>query len=70
MTEAVRAVTDWTLEKDTSYRVWAYVDVANIASQRVLEKAGMTREGTLHRWAQHPNVSHEPPDSYVYARRR
>lgn len=70
MTEAVRAVTDWTLKQDTSYRVWAYVDVVNIASQRVLEKAGMTSEGTLRRWAQHPNVSHEPSDSYKYARWR
>lgn len=70
MTEAVRAVTDWALGEDTGYRVWAYVDTANIASQRVLEKAGMIREGTLHRWAHHPNLSQEPSDSYMYARWR
>ena len=70
MTEAVQAVADWNLAQEAVYRVWAYVDVANIASQRVLEKAGLTREGTLHRWAHHPNTSHEPSDSYMYARWR
>ena len=70
MTETVTAVTDWALAQDTGYRVWAYVATANVASQRVLEKAGMIREGTLHRWAQHPNMSNEPSDSYMYARWR
>ena len=70
MTEAVQAVAGWSLAQETVYRVWAYVDVANMASQRVLEKAGLAREGTLHRWAHHPNVSHEPSDSYMYARWR
>ena len=70
VTEAVTAVTDWALAQETGYRVWAYVATANIASQRVLEKAGMIREGTLHRWAQQPNMSNEPSDSYMYARWR
>jgi len=52
------------------YRVWAVCDTANLASARVLEKVGMTREGILKRWSVHPNVSPEPRDCFVYARVR
>jgi ribosomal-protein-alanine N-acetyltransferase len=67
MTEVVRAVKDWVLDQADVYRVWAYVDVANVASRRVLEKAGMANEGTLHRWQVHPNLSPEPADMFTYA---
>ena len=67
MTEAVRAVISWALAERDVYRVWAYVNVENTASQRVLENAGMTREDTLHRWASHPNAAPKPPDAYMYA---
>lgn len=46
-TEAVRAVTDWAFDTLDCERVHAHHDVANAASGRVLEKAGLTREGTL-----------------------
>jgi RimJ/RimL family protein N-acetyltransferase len=32
-----------------------------------MEKAGMQREGILRRWSVHPNITHEPRDSYCYA---
>lgn len=67
MTEAVRGVVEWALTHDDVFRIWAYVDVDNPASQRVLEKAGMVIEGTLHRWAQHVNASVEPSDAIMYA---
>jgi ribosomal-protein-alanine N-acetyltransferase len=67
MAEAIRAAADWAFGNEDVYRVWAYVDVANVASRRTLEKAGMTREGHLHRWQIHPNSSSEPADVYVYA---
>ncbi|NOY56808.1 MAG: GNAT family N-acetyltransferase, partial [Actinobacteria bacterium] len=60
----------WALSEPEVYRVWAYVNVGNVVSQRVLEKAGMVREGVLHRWAPHPNVSAEPSDAYMYAKWR
>jgi len=41
--------------------------VENLASARVLEKAGMHREGMLRRWSVHPNVSPEPRDCLCYA---
>lgn len=47
-TEAVRAVIDlaFSTHRDLN-RVWARTDPANVASQRVLEKTGMTKEGVL-----------------------
>ncbi len=70
MTEAARAVMDWAFEVPDIYRVWAVTDVDNVASARVLEKVGMTREGLLRRWIMHPNVSSEPRDCWCYARVR
>jgi RimJ/RimL family protein N-acetyltransferase len=67
MSEALRAVVGAVLSRDGIYRVWAVCDVENVASARVLEKAGLTREGLLRRWSLHPNVSDVPRDCYVYA---
>jgi RimJ/RimL family protein N-acetyltransferase len=47
--------------------VWALCDVENIASARVLEKAGMTCEGTLKQFGIHPNISATPRDCFSYA---
>jgi ribosomal-protein-alanine N-acetyltransferase len=66
-TEAVKAVTAWALAQPAIYRVWAVCDVENIASARVLEKAGMQREGILRRYILHTSVSAEPRDVYCYA---
>jgi RimJ/RimL family protein N-acetyltransferase len=68
MTEAVRAVADWALAQRDVVRVWAVCDVENPASARVLEKAGMAREGLLRRWSLHPNVSATPRDCWCFAR--
>jgi ribosomal-protein-alanine N-acetyltransferase len=67
MTEAVLALVDWSLAQAEIYRVWAVCDVDNVASARVMEKAGMQREGLLRRAVYHPNASPEPRDCYVYA---
>ncbi|HEY1269848.1 MAG TPA: GNAT family N-acetyltransferase [Candidatus Binatia bacterium] len=67
MTEAVRAVIEWALREPEIFRVWAVCDVDNPASARVMEKAGMKREGLLRRWSVHPTVSPEPRDCYCYA---
>jgi [ribosomal protein S5]-alanine N-acetyltransferase len=68
MTEAVRAVVDYVLSEREVFRVWAVCDVDNLASARVLEKAGLRLEGRLRRWAMHPNISDEPRDCFCYAR--
>jgi RimJ/RimL family protein N-acetyltransferase len=67
MTEAVRAVIDRAFSLPEVYRVWATCDVENVGSARVMEKAGMTKEGTLRRYANHPNMSDEPRSAYCYA---
>lgn len=67
MTEALRAVINWAFTQPDVYRVQALCDVDNIGSARVMEKAGMTREGLLRRYVLHPNISDEPRDAYLYA---
>lgn len=67
MTDAARAVIDWAFRQPAIHRVYATTDVENRASQRVLEKSGMQREGLLRKYALHPNLSEEPRDSYIYA---
>ena len=69
-TEAACAVVDWALDQSEIWRVWAVVDVDNAASARVLEKAGMQREGLLRRFGLHPNTGPEPRDCLLYARVR
>jgi RimJ/RimL family protein N-acetyltransferase len=67
MTEALKELIAWALVQKSVYRIWAVCDVDNAASARVMEKAGMQREGILRRWSVHPNLSAEPRDSYCYA---
>jgi [ribosomal protein S5]-alanine N-acetyltransferase len=70
MTEAARTLVYHTLARPSIWRIWAVCDVDNPASARVLEKAGLQREGTLRRYIIHPSVSPEPRDVHLYARVR
>jgi len=67
MTESLRAVIQWALKQTEIHRVWAVCDVNNVGSARVMENAGMKREGVLRRWSIHPNVGDAPRDSYCYS---
>jgi RimJ/RimL family protein N-acetyltransferase len=66
-TEALKAVNSWCLAQKNVYRVQAFHDVANPASGRVMEKAGMQREGLLRRWHVAPNISSEPRDCIMWS---
>mgnify|MGYP003297900952 CR=1 FL=1 len=68
MTEAADAVVEWVIAQPEIHRVWATVDLENVASQRVLEKVGMVREGVLRRWLVFPNLSPVPRDVWSFAR--
>jgi RimJ/RimL family protein N-acetyltransferase len=68
--EALTALVDWSLAQPAIFRAWAFCDVDNRASARVMEKAGMTFEGILRRFYLHPNVAAEPRDCRVYAKVR
>jgi RimJ/RimL family protein N-acetyltransferase len=67
MTESLKGLIAWALKQKNIFRIWAVCDVDNAASARVMEKAGMQREGILRRWSVHPNISPEPRDSSCYA---
>jgi [ribosomal protein S5]-alanine N-acetyltransferase len=67
MTEALSEVTLWAMQQDGIWRIGALCDVENRASARVMEKAGLAREGILRRWINHPNISAEPRDCFSYA---
>jgi len=67
MAEALRAGINWCFERPEIYRVWAVCDTENIASARVMEKAGMQREGCLRREIIHPNIDDRPRDVYIYS---
>jgi ribosomal-protein-alanine N-acetyltransferase len=70
MVEAVDAVSKWFLSQPSVARIWAEVDVENLASARVLEKASFEREGLLRRSIMCPNISSEPRDAFVFGRIR
>ncbi len=70
MTEALKALVDWSLSQDGIHRAQAFCDLENPASARIMEKAGMTREGILRRYSLHPNLSDAPRDCFMYAKVR
>lgn len=66
--EALTHLVDWAMSQPMLYRAWAFCDVDNTASARVMEKAGLLREGILRRWHVCPNLGPEPRDCLVYAK--
>jgi RimJ/RimL family protein N-acetyltransferase len=66
--EALSYLVDWALAQPAVHRAWAFCDVENTASVRVMEKAGMLREGVLRRWHIAPNLGPEPRDCVVCAK--
>jgi len=68
MPEAIRGLIAIALGQSEVFRVQAFCDVENIASQRTLEKSGFLREGRHERFFVHPNLSSEPRPCYMYAK--
>jgi RimJ/RimL family protein N-acetyltransferase len=66
--EALTHAVEWALREPTLWRAWAFCDVENTASVRVMEKAGLVREGVLRRWHASPTLGPEPRDCVVCAR--
>jgi ribosomal-protein-alanine N-acetyltransferase len=69
-TEALTYLVDWSMAQPGIYRAWAYCDVENPASVRVMEKAGLVREALLSRWHVCPTLGTEPRDCIVCAKVR
>ena len=68
--EALTWLVDWALDQPEIFRAWAFCDTANAASARVMEKAGLSREGVLRRWHSCPTLGPELRDCWVYAKVR
>lgn len=67
MTEALREVLAWLMDQENIYRVWAFHDIDNPASGKVMEKVGMQCEGVMRKWSIHPNISDKPRDCRCYS---
>jgi [ribosomal protein S5]-alanine N-acetyltransferase len=67
MPEALKKIVEFAFSNDKLYRVWGICDIDNIASAKVMEKSGLTREGILRKFSIHPNISDIPRDVYVYS---
>jgi len=67
-TRAVVAVTDWTFATTAVIRVEGFILAGNAASQRMVERAGFTREGLLRAWELRPDGV--PQDVVSWARLR
>jgi len=66
-TEALRRILAFGFEELSLERIWATADIINIASWRVMEKAGMEREGIMRH---HRLIRGEWRDFVLYARIR
>lgn len=62
-TEAVQMIVDYLFLSKDAARIQAFTNVRNLASQRVLEKAGFKREGTLRKAG---FVRGQTTDAYLY----
>lgn len=65
--EIIASILAWLLDQPAVWRVWGYCDAANEASERVMIRAGMQFEGTVRRFATHPNLSPEPRACKLFA---
>jgi RimJ/RimL family protein N-acetyltransferase len=68
--EALRAVAAEVWRDERTWRLQALVHVDNVASQRVMEKCGLLREGVLRRRFVMPQLGDEPQDCALYAQVR
>ena len=67
-TEAAGAVLDWLKPLDVITRIQATCDVENVASARVLEKLGLSRETRLPNYTVRPNMPGAPRrDAFLYS---
>jgi [ribosomal protein S5]-alanine N-acetyltransferase len=68
MSEALIMLVSWALGKEQISRVSALCDVENLASARIMEKAGLTKERRLYKSDICPNISALPRDHFLYSR--
>ena len=64
---ALKLALEWGFSVPAIHRIYALSDTENTGSIRTLERAGLTREGTLKSFGVHPNISPSPRDVFIYA---
>jgi ribosomal-protein-alanine N-acetyltransferase len=67
-TEALTCLVQWTDQQPQIRRAWAYCAVENESSIRVMEKAGLEREGVLRQSQVFPNLGPDPRDCVYYSK--
>ena len=65
-TEVCRAMMELLRTTPGIYRISTLVDVDNVASSKVLLKAGLIEEARLPSWMRFPNQGNEPRDCILY----
>ena len=65
-TEAVQELMAVLRQQPDVYRIGTFVDVENVASQRVLEKSGFIEEVRLPNWYRFVNQGNQPRDCILY----
>lgn len=65
-TEACQATLPVVQQHPGVYRVWTLVDTDNVASCKVLEKAGLREEARLSKWMRFFNQNNQPKDCVLY----
>lgn len=68
--EAGKAALESLWKSPNTQRIWTFCDPENIGSKRVLEKLGLTYEGTLRKWAILPAFGPEARDCHVFGATR
>lgn len=64
--EAGKAVLSELKKKKEIYRIWAFADVENTASHRVLIKCGLKEESRLEKWFKFINQDNQPKDCILF----
>jgi len=67
MTESLQLIIQWAFRQNDIYRVWAFCDIENMASKKVMEKCGMQCEGILRSWLKLPQLGEKPRDCSCYS---
>ncbi|MBK9134849.1 MAG: GNAT family N-acetyltransferase [Betaproteobacteria bacterium] len=65
--EAALLLVGWLKRQPQIVRIWATTDRDNARSARVLEKAGLVREGVMRRATPRPQLGGAPRDTVLYA---
>ncbi len=65
--EALTELVARSLNDPEIFRIYAYCDAEHTASERVMQKAGLSKEADLKRYIIHPNISPDPRDCVMYS---